>query len=301
MDLDVDAARKACEKIGDQLGLSITETAWGIRQLALEGMIKATRALLNARGLDPRRHALISYGGCGSLFTPEIAQAVGAPKVLVPELASVLCAFGAANTDIRRERVHSLGLTMPIDAAKVQALAERLKAGVLEDLAADGVAAQDRSVFFEADVRFKQQISELSIQFPQGPITEGALAQLVEKFRAEYATRYGEASMVLAAPLEFVTLRAVGLGRTVRASLDVLGRPAVPDGTLAPAAGSRKVQIGRHEEGLREILCLDGPALRPGHRVEGPALIDGLDTTIWIPPNTSAYVDARSTLIVEVR
>jgi N-methylhydantoinase A len=300
MALDVDAARQACDRVGKQLGLGVHETAWGIRQLSLEGMIKATRAICNARGLDPAQHALISYGGCGSLFTAEIAFAIGAARIVIPELASVLCAFGAATTDIRRERVHSLGLTMPVDTAALNALAETLKAGVLEDLAADGIPAPDRSVLFEADLRFKRQISELSIPLPPEPITEAALTRLTDSFRAEYAKRYGQGSIVLAAPLEFVTLRAIGIGRTIRASLDVLGQPTVPNGTPAPAAGSRKVQIGRREDGVHVVPFFDGPALQPGHCVEGPALIDGADTTIWIPPGTRAEVDARSTLIVEV-
>jgi N-methylhydantoinase A len=300
MTLDVGAAYRACERLGQQLGLDVGETAWGIRQLALEDMIKATNAILNARGLDPAQHALISYGGCGSLFTSEIALAIGASQIAVPELASVLCAFGAATTDIRRERVHSLGLVMPVSAADLQALAEKLEAGVIEDLAADGIAAPDRSVMFEADLRFNRQISELSIPFPPGPITDASLVQLADKFRTEYAKRYGQGSIVLGAPMEFVTLRAIGNGRTIRASLDVLGGTAVPDGTEATAAGSRMVQIGRNEEGAHAVPFFNGPALQPGHCLNGPALIDGADTTIWIPPGTRAQVDPRSTLIVEV-
>ena len=55
--------------------------------------MKATRARIAAFGLDPRDHALLSFGGSGSLFTPEIAHAIGAPQVIVPELASVLSAL----------------------------------------------------------------------------------------------------------------------------------------------------------------------------------------------------------------
>jgi len=43
-----------------------------------------------------------------------------------------------------------------------------------------------------------------------------------------------------------------------------------------------------------------GGDLRPGHTVDGPAVVDGSDTTIWIPAGASAQVDAHGTLIVEV-
>ena len=65
----VDAARDACARLGGPLGLSAEETAWGLREIALAGMAKAVRSRLGERGLDPRDHALLSYGGCGALFT----------------------------------------------------------------------------------------------------------------------------------------------------------------------------------------------------------------------------------------
>src|SRR5207237_4352568 len=95
----------ACARLGGPLGLSAEETAWGVREIALAGMAKAVRSRLGERGLDPRDHALLSYGGCGALFTPDIALSLGARRVLVPELASGLSAFGAATTDVRRERL----------------------------------------------------------------------------------------------------------------------------------------------------------------------------------------------------
>ena len=65
--------RGRARRLGRPLGLDAEETAWGIRELALAGMIKAVRSRLAALGLDPRQHAILSYGGGGSLFTPDIA------------------------------------------------------------------------------------------------------------------------------------------------------------------------------------------------------------------------------------
>jgi N-methylhydantoinase A len=301
MVLDVDAAYGACERVATQLGLGTEEAAWGIREIALEGMVKAVRSLLSARGLDPREHALLSYGGCGSLFTPDIARSIGASHVLVPELASVLSAFGAATTDIRRERVHSLGLRLPVDTGALQALAEKLRAEVAADLAADGITEDDRTISFEADLRFERQISELSIPLSPGPIDDDSFERLVETFTTEYAKRYGKGAILLGAPMELVTLRAVGVGRTVRALLAEGGRPAVTAGTAATPIGARDVRLGRGADGQQRVLTYAGADLQPGHRIEGPALVDGSDTTIWIPPDSSARVDERSTLLVEVR
>jgi N-methylhydantoinase A len=300
MELDRDAAFTACERIGARLGLDAVETAWGIRELALEGMVKAVRSLLNARGLDPRRHALVSYGGCGSLFTPDIAAAISATQVLVPEPASTLSAFGAATADIRRERLHALSLMLPAEPGALQAVAEKLAAEVLDDLAADGVRAADRSVRFETDMRFNRQAWEITVQLPSGPLSEQTFEQLSGDFRREYARRYGEGSMMLGSELELVTLRAIGIGRTVRASLDGGRRTPVAEGTPAPVHARRPVRLGRRADEERDVESHFAPDLRPGHVVTGPALVDGVDTTIWIPTNASARLDEHSTLRVEV-
>jgi len=115
--LDAGAAHEACAGLGEALAMDAETVAWGIRQLALAGIIRATRGRTGVLGLDLREHALMCFGGSGALFVPDLAWAVDAPLVLVPELASVLSAFGAASTDVRRERIHSLMTLFLLDPA----------------------------------------------------------------------------------------------------------------------------------------------------------------------------------------
>jgi N-methylhydantoinase A len=298
--LDPEAALAACQRLGVRLGLGAVEAAWGVRQLALAGMVKAVRGRMASLGLDPRQYVLLSYGGSGSLFTPEIARATGVPRVLVPELASVLSAFGAATTDIRRERIRSVLATMPVDAVRMQKLIAELDAQVREDLAADGVGEHDRSVVFEADLRFSKQIYELQMPVPDGTFDDEASGRLLETFMDEYAKRYGKGSIVLRTPVELVSIRAIGVGRTVQPSIAVAARPPVASGTPAPPIGIRRVQVGREPDGIVEVDIYDGGALHPGHQLRGPALIDSSDTTLWIPDGCSAVIDKHATLLMEV-
>jgi N-methylhydantoinase A len=143
-------------------------------------------------------------------------------------------------------------------------------------------------------------VLELSIPLRPGPLTTEGLEETSQDFRREYARRYGEGSLVLDAPLELVTLRATGIGRTVSASFEAIRREPVPDGTPADRAGSRRVALAR-VEGPSAVDTYLGADLRPGHRLAGPALVDGVDTTIWVPPRTVAQVDRRSTLVIEVQ
>ncbi len=299
MDLDVAAARSACARLGESLAMDAEELAWGIRQVSIAGMIKAVRSRLAARGLDPRQQVILSYGGCGGLFAPSIGEALGTERVLVPGLASVLSAFGAATADVRRERIRAVIEPLPFDAAMLAKIADELRAEVEADLAADNIAPADRSVSFEADLRFKRQVWELAIPMPSAELDEAQVDALVEKFKDEYAKRYGRGSIVLGAPIELVNLRAIGSGRTARASFRAGQLHHVPAGTVADSIGARTVRLERGPEGRRRVSVFDGDTLLPGHQLRGPALIDGSDTTVWVPENAAVQVSDQGTLVVE--
>jgi N-methylhydantoinase A len=298
MSLDTTAATDACARLGHELSLSTDDVAWGIREIALAGMAKAVRGRLAERGLDPRGRALVSYGGCGGLFAADIAQAIGMETIVIPELASVLSAFGAATADVRRERAQSLEMAFPIDIDAVSVIAEKLRAQVDADVAADGVAPSDRSVVFEADLRFKRQKWELTVPLAGALSSAEGFDQLIADFRSEYARRYGEGALMAGAVVELVSVRAVGIGRTVKPDLAV-------DAGSAPVSGPperasvRPVRVERGEAPLA-VDVYAGADLRPGHRISGPALIDGVDTTVWVPPDSTMRVDARNNFVVEV-
>jgi N-methylhydantoinase A len=297
--LDPAAAETACARLGERLGMDAGTVAWGIRRLALADMVRATRGRTGALGLDLREMPMISFGGSGSLFTPDIAMTVGAPKVLVPELASVLSALGAATTDIRRERIASVLASFPLDAAVVEATMAELREAALVDLASDGVAKTDRSAIFEADLRFARQISEIARPLAPGGFDAAAQEQLIDGFRSEYARRYGHGALVLGAPIELVAIRAIGIGRTVQARLAASSEASAAAAIAAPVARYRKVRLDRGDAGCRDIAVYDREDLLAGHMLRGPALVDAPDTTIWVPAGLRATIDGQGTLVME--
>ena len=297
MRLDADAARMACQELGQKLGSDAEKTAWGIWEIAKVGMARALRAQFAQKGLDPREFAIISMGGCGGLFNALIAQELGIKRVLVPELTSVLSAFGAANADVRRERVRGVGMALPCAAEELCNVASALRRSVISDLEADGIAESARSVSFEADLRYMRQQFELTIPANGGFHLE-AQQSLSAAFQTEYAQRYGQGAVVLGAPVELVSLRAVGIGQTVHADLAQTNSAV---SVCAEPIGKRQVWVGNGagvEKQQVDVIAAD--LLQPGHTIEGPALLDGSDTTIWIPIGVRAVVDPHRTIDMEV-
>ena len=99
--------------------------------------------------------------------------------------------------------------------------------------------------------------------------------------------------------MELVSLRGIGIGTTLKASLDAVDLPSVADGTRAEPAGSRSVRLERDKD-PRPVAVYDAEALHPGHVVPGPALLDGTDTTVWLPESSTLHVNRHGTLILEV-
>jgi len=297
MELDREGATEACQILGDGLNLGAEEAAWGVREIATAEMTKAIRTRLSSHALAASEHCLVSYGGCGALFAADVARMTGLTKVLIPELASVLSAYGAATMDIRRERLITLLQKLPGNADAIDHAFEELREMVLQDLAADGVPEEDRSIRFEADMRFFLQRWELTVALPDIPKLGDAGKEAERIFRDEYLRRFGAAATTTSGIVELVGLRAIGIGR-IKGEEAIAGTEDCPEASASPA-GTRNVKLDRAIP-AQPVSVYDGASLVPGEALEGPGLIDMPDTTIWVPEGMSARLDARRTLTIEV-
>lgn len=297
MILDRAGATSAAARLGDGLGLDSIEAAWGVREIALAEMAKALRARLSIHALAASEHCLVSFGGCGALFGAEVAQMAGLRRVLIPELASVLSAYGAATMDIRRERLTALLLKLPGKAELIDQAIDELLDAVSADLEADGIAEADREIRFEADMRFYLQRWELTIGLPARPRKGDSGREAEALFREEYTRRFGAASTTTSGIVELVAIRAIGIGHVAGQEEARRTAEASPTGKPAPS-GSRPVAL-RRGQAPTAVTTYEGAMLTPGALLSGPALVDAPDTTIWIPTGMTAKMNVDRTLIVE--
>ncbi|WP_181311293.1 hydantoinase/oxoprolinase family protein [Nocardioides campestrisoli] len=295
MTLDRDAALQACARLGEKLGLSAEETAWGIREIALAEMVKATRLHAGSSGLDPRDLTLVSYGGSGGLFTASIAAQANIPRMIAPPAASVLSAFGAASADVRRQRIRSAdSLLDKIEPEEVSTLLKELGEAVWRDVGDDGVPEDGRTVTYDVGVRFFRQTSEVSVTL-DGTTFDPEVVR--EEFLQRYAARYGAGAAGRNAQLEVTFLRAVATGQLPRATFPVDERRR-EQGAPEPAS-HREVYLSR--DGRESVPCYRTTELLPGDVVTGPALADDVDTTVFVPRGATLTMSERRTLRLEVR
>jgi N-methylhydantoinase A len=165
-------------------------------------------------------------------------------------------------------------------------------------LAADGVPEADRAIVFEADMRFAGQRWEIAITLPAQPKMGDGGREAEAIFREEYLRRYGAAATTTSGIVELVAIRAIGIGRMATEE-EMLAQVAVRPLQVARSVATRLVRIERAQPPIL-VNTFDGASLAPCESLLGPALIDGSDTTLWIPRGMSARMDAHRTLAIEV-
>jgi 5-oxoprolinase (ATP-hydrolysing) len=108
MALDVQAARDAIQRVAEPLGLSVEQAAWGIHKVVVESMADAARVYLVERGKDPRRYAMVGFGGAGPAHAGEVARALGMAELVVPPASGAASALGFLVAPLSASAVRSL-------------------------------------------------------------------------------------------------------------------------------------------------------------------------------------------------
>jgi N-methylhydantoinase A len=292
--VDVDASLRACASLGEQAGLDPIEVAWGVREVALTVMGKAVRNRIATRGLAAADLDLIVFGGCGGLFAADIASAVGANRALIPGTASVFSAFGVATTSLRRESALSVASALPMDESAFAEIVSNVWADARQALVASGVPEGECSVHVECDMRFERQGSELTIPLSGTTPAELHAGGLAEAFRQEYAGRFGQGALVKGVGVDLVTIRAIASGHHAGVPTTGLREHVDAESVHHP----RLVHIDRDAEPLT-ITVIDPDALPLDHLVQGPVLLDDVDTTIWVPSHHTVRREEHGALVVE--
>jgi N-methylhydantoinase A/oxoprolinase/acetone carboxylase beta subunit len=182
MKLNLVAAERAIVRVAKPLNLSPVEAAWGIHSLVNENMAAAARIHVIEQAQDPRKFALLAYGGGGPIHGAGVAHILNAPEVICPPSAGVASAIGLLIAPLSFELVQSFPTRWDgIDLGEVERILAELqskgKALVGEAGVGEGITV-DRS----ADGRFVGQLHELTVPLPSEPLRREHTNQVSEKF-----------------------------------------------------------------------------------------------------------------------
>ena len=290
--LDVGAAEAAIARVGQRIGLGTVATASGIHRIVNARMNDEVRRVTVQRGYDPRQFSLLPLGGAGPVHGCAIALALGMASVVVPDTPGVLSAFGLLVADVEHDQMETFAIRSDlVDLKAFAATFERLIALGQRKMSADGIALAQVMIRRQADMRYKGQSYELTIDIPrEGDPIAGAIAA----FHRRHEDFYGHANRV--APVEFVNLRTIHVSPSATRN----GDSAPQSRTVEPKPARRRQAYFEDCGGFVETPVHDRTALGSGDVLVGPAIIEQSDTTLVIHPRQRASVRADRSLVIEV-
>ena len=297
MTLDVDLARNVIsERIASPLGLSVEEAAEGIVQVVNASMVKGIRVVSVSKGYDPREFCLVAFGGAGPLHASELADEMDIPTVLVPVAPGVTSALGLLMADLRHDFAQTvLKPGSELSPTEITSWYEQLETQAMEQMSREGVAPDDVSLVRAADARYVGQGYELEVLAASGKLGQRDVEEILERFHDAHVRNYGYASRDNA--VEVVNLRVTALASMPRPDLAHDAKDAGGDLSLA-LIGQRNVYF-RNE--LKPTCIYDRSGLRPGDVIEGPAIVEQLDSTTVVWEHQTATVDNYLNLLVTGR
>lgn len=290
MTLNADGARAALATLGKKLGLSAEKAAWGVFEVVCEQMAAATRSHATDRGIDYRGLPLLAFGGAGPVHACMVAELVDGETIIYPPLASVLSAFGTLVTPAQIDLVRSL--VAPLAALNWDAVDATLTSMIDESAQAlreAGIREEDLQVSFAVDMRYLGQQSELRIDLPADPRLARDAATIRALYEHEYEAQYGLKLDDI--PIEVVNWRITGSGRKPDRTTAAIGA----DGAAARAA-SRTVYLRGEPQ---EVPVYQRKELATADRIEGPAIIEERETTIFILEGWTLSLHETGSLVAE--
>ncbi len=290
-------AEKAVHRsIAEPLRMTVTEAANGMIEIANAGMTGALQLISVEKGIDPRGFVLVAFGGCGPLFAAALAGALQMRTVLVPPSPGVTSALGLLATDLRHDYVRTyITPTAEMDVEVLNNTYREYEERAAVLLLQEGVARSQIRFIREVDMRYLGQSSELRVRLRNARLDKSLVSELNHDFFAAHERSYGFA--VTTEPTEIVNVCLSALGSVPRPK-----RRKLPPGTVSVEAAlkERRPVYLIPEKRFEPTNIYDRYQLKAGNRILGPAIVEEIDSTTFIPTGCLAEVDGYGNLLIEM-
>jgi N-methylhydantoinase A/oxoprolinase/acetone carboxylase beta subunit len=286
MPLDVAAARSALETLAGPLGMTTVQVADGIHRLVNENMASAGKIHVIEEARDPRKYALMCFGGAGPVHAAGVARVLASPEVIAPPGAGVASAIGLLIAPTAFDFVRSFPIRLDgIRWDEIEELLREMQARGLELLQEAGVAPGQAIIQRSVDGRFAGQLHEIQVALP-ADVREINNAEFIRRFNEQYQVLYRHLPSQI--PVELLTWRVTVAGhrapvRTVRAARN--GQS--PTAAYKSSRPAYFYELGAYVE----TPVYDRYLFTPGMRLPGPSIVEERESTAIIRPDMSGYID----------
>ena len=290
--LDAKRSQQALARVAELLKSDTNRAAQLISSTINTVMGNLITEVCTKQGHDVRDFTLVAGGGAGGIHAAAIAKQLSIPMVIVPRVASLMSAFGMFAMDLGLEYARSCARRQnKLNFAEISALFVDMHTRAREDFNRIGIAESHLTFRRTVEMRYVGQYHEVEIELPDEDLNDSHLKLLLQNFHTQYEKLYTYSMPWRAAEFLTYRLRVTSASRPLKPAQ--LGRAS--SGIEAARRGSRSCLLEGRSKHL-EVPVYDWDRLAPGHRFEGPALIDDKTTTVLVVEGFSCEVDPSHNL-----
>ncbi|KAJ7903671.1 5-oxoprolinase [Mycena olivaceomarginata] len=260
--LDLNAARQAVQRTADDLGISLLEAAEGIIRVANETMYGALRLVSVEQGYDPRDFSLVAFD---------------------------------ATTILRHEETHTFirNLAHTNSEDIIQGYADLLEKAEKIMLEEQGVPKDLQIYKYQADLRYLGQAITIPVDVELSQLQLNASTHIIDLFEKAHQKAF---TYKLSSDIELMNLRIVAEEIPPEFKVQRL----TPADTVEPSASAIS---GRTTLVYQNTEYKDSPiwarsALKWGQVVQGPCIVNEMDSNTVVLPGYKAEVDELGNLLI---
>ncbi|MEW5722486.1 MAG: hydantoinase/oxoprolinase family protein [Thermodesulfobacteriota bacterium] len=290
MPLDYEAAYRAIEeKIARPLGFDVFEAAAGMYNVINVNMAAAVREVSVSQGYDPRDFPLVVAGGAGPNHAGMIAWELEIPVMIIPRESSIFCAAGMLMSDLKHDFVRTYPVLLDkADGDRFQSLFREMREQGLGLLRTEHIPEERVRFVYSLDLRYVKQYHEVNVEVTLDEVASLDFAVMARKFHPAHNALYGYSLEEEGTPIELINMRLICIGET--------DKPRFFEQTYAGEDPGRAYKGRRRvwrpvDKSFEETPVFDGLALQYGNRVEGPAIIEQVNTTTFVTGQYNVLVD----------
>jgi N-methylhydantoinase A len=293
LQLDAEASGRAIEQdICTPLALNPDLGAFAISELVEENMAAAARTHAAEFGLDLGQRDMIAFGGAAPLHAARLGEKLGVRRIVVPTEAGVGSAVGFLLAQVAYEVVRSRRQKL---SALQPALVNNLMHDMLEEALAVVRQGSDAPNLLEtrhAYMRYVGQGHEIAVPLPNEDYDDDHSTVFLQAFETAYTRLYGRT-------IDGIDVEVLSWTLTISAPARMPAtKTTSPENTTTPEAANEQSFFDPVTTARVDVPVFMRDALRPGDRIDGPALITEDQTTTVVTSSYAASIDARGYIVL---
>jgi N-methylhydantoinase A len=290
MPLFPEGATKAIkEMLCEKLGMDAESVAAGMYDIINVNMAAGVREVSIKRGQDPREFPLVVAGGAGPIHACQISHELEIPVMLVPKESSIFCASGMLMSDLKHDFVRTYAVLLEqMDKARFRRLFDEMEKEAKRLLSSENIPQDRVRHSYFIDLRYVKQYHEVSVQITREELEQADPAVLASRFHPEHNRLYG------------YSLENEGT------KVELTDKPRLPEEKYQDEDSSHALKRRRRiwlpvEKRFEQVPVYDGHKLKFGNRLEGPALIEQVNTSTFVTPEYDVVTDRLGSYTVYLK